>query len=73
MERALAWIGAGVAVQLGVIHFNVRAIAFYKKWGFEDTGRIAGRHKIPRRLMVRPQKTALTNPPTEAPQTQSIP
>ena len=53
MEQALAWVGSGVAVQLGVIHFNARAIAFYKKWGFEDTGRIVGRHQIPRRLMVR--------------------
>jgi putative acetyltransferase len=53
MEQALAWIGEGVPVQLGVIHFNARAIAFYEKWGFEDTGRIVGRHKIPRRLMVR--------------------
>jgi GNAT superfamily N-acetyltransferase len=63
MEQALDWIhlregsggqvGEGVPVQLGVIHFNARAIAFYKKWGFEDTGRIVGRHKIPRRLMVR--------------------
>jgi ribosomal protein S18 acetylase RimI-like enzyme len=53
MEEALAWVGDGVPVQLGVIHFNARAIAFYKKFGFEDTGRIVGRHKIPRRLMVR--------------------
>jgi ribosomal protein S18 acetylase RimI-like enzyme len=53
MEAALVEIGEGVPVQLGVIHFNERAIAFYKKHGFEDTGRIVGRHKIPRRLMVR--------------------
>jgi ribosomal protein S18 acetylase RimI-like enzyme len=53
MQQALAKIGAGVPAQLGVIHFNARAIAFYKKWGFEDTGRIVGRHQIPRRLMVR--------------------
>lgn len=63
MEQALAWIhlrqgfggqvGAGVPVQLGVVHFNERAIAFYKKLGFEDTGRIVGRHEIPRRLMIR--------------------
>lgn len=56
MEQALAWVGSGVPVQLGVIHFNARAIAFYKKWGFEDTGRIVGRHQIPRRLMVRASK-----------------
>ena len=54
MERALAWIGEGVPIQLGVIHFNARAIAFYKKLGFEDTGREHGKHKIPRRMMVRP-------------------
>jgi ribosomal protein S18 acetylase RimI-like enzyme len=53
MEQALAWIGEGLPVQLGVIHFNERAIAFYKKFGFEDTGRIVGRHKIPRKMMVR--------------------
>jgi len=53
MDRALAWIGEDVPVKLGVIHFNARAIAFYKKLGFEDTGRIVGRHKIPRRLLVR--------------------
>jgi ribosomal protein S18 acetylase RimI-like enzyme len=56
MEQALAKVGEGVPVQLGVIHFNERAIAFYRKWGFEDTGRIVGRHKIPRRLMVRAAK-----------------
>jgi ribosomal protein S18 acetylase RimI-like enzyme len=53
MEHALAWLGDGVPVQLGVIHFNERAIAFYKKLGFEDTGREHGRHLIPRRMMVR--------------------
>ncbi len=57
MERALDWIGRDQAVKLGVIHFNARAIAFYKKLGFEDTGRIVGRHKIPRKLLVRPAKS----------------
>jgi len=56
MEHALAFIGEGRPVQLGVIHFNARAIAFYKKHGFEDTGRTVGRHKIPRRLMIRPAR-----------------
>jgi ribosomal protein S18 acetylase RimI-like enzyme len=59
MEQALAWIhrqvGEGVPVQLGVIHFNERAIAFYKKFGFENTRRIVGRHRIPRLLMIRPR------------------
>jgi streptothricin acetyltransferase len=59
MERALAWIGDGVPVQLGVIHFNTRAIAFYRKFGFDDTGRTHGKHKIPRRMMVRAGSTAI--------------
>jgi ribosomal protein S18 acetylase RimI-like enzyme len=53
MHAALDAIGPARPVQLGVIHSNARAIAFYKNYGFEDTGRIVGRHKIPRRLMVR--------------------
>ncbi|HVY87464.1 MAG TPA: GNAT family N-acetyltransferase [Hyphomonadaceae bacterium] len=53
MDRALDSVGEDVAVKLGVIHFNARAIAFYKKLGFEDTGRIVGRRKIARRLLVR--------------------
>ncbi|RJF87766.1 N-acetyltransferase [Oleomonas cavernae] len=42
-----------VPMKLGVIHYNARAIAFYERWGFRDTGRIAGTHKIPRKLMIR--------------------
>jgi ribosomal protein S18 acetylase RimI-like enzyme len=54
MDAALTWIGPHAAVQLGVIHFNERALAFYRKYGFEDTGRIAGNHQIPRKLLIRP-------------------
>lgn len=53
MNVALAWLGPDTEVKLGVIHYNQRAIAFYKKYGFKDTGRIAGTHKIPRKLMIR--------------------
>jgi GNAT superfamily N-acetyltransferase len=54
MNAALQWIGPTLPVKLGVIHFNERAIAFYKKFGFLDTGEIVGRHKIPRKLFIRP-------------------
>jgi ribosomal protein S18 acetylase RimI-like enzyme len=57
MERALDWIGRDKEVKLGVIHYNARAIAFYKKLGFEDTGRIVGRHKIPRKMLVLDKRT----------------
>ncbi|GGX54960.1 hypothetical protein GCM10007385_24190 [Tateyamaria omphalii] len=53
MTRALNWIGSGEPIKLGVIHYNHRAIAFYEKFGFRNTGEIAGRHKIPRLLMMR--------------------
>ena len=52
MEAALEWVGAN-SVQLGVIHYNARAIAFYEKQGFEDTGQLIEGHEIPRKLMVR--------------------
>jgi ribosomal protein S18 acetylase RimI-like enzyme len=53
MDTALDWLGSDTNVKLGVIHYNQRAIAFYEKYGFKDTGRIAGTHKIPRKLMLR--------------------
>jgi ribosomal protein S18 acetylase RimI-like enzyme len=54
MRQALDWIGPGKPIKLGVIHFNARAIAFYRKFGFVETGEIVGRHEIPRTLMRRP-------------------
>jgi len=33
--------------------FNARAIAFYRKFGFVETGEIVGRHEIPRAVMRR--------------------
>ena len=52
MAAALEWVGAN-SVQLGFIHHNARAIAFYEKYGFEDTGQLIEGHEIPRKLMVR--------------------
>lgn len=57
MATALTWIGPYTDVMLGVIHYNTRAIAFYKKCGFEDTGQIVGKHKIPRMLMIKKKST----------------
>lgn len=52
-EMAIEWLGKETAIKLGVISFNQRAIRFYEKFGFKDTGEIAGNHKISRKLMVR--------------------
>lgn len=54
MEAALDWFGLNTDVQLNVIHYNTRAIAFYRKCGFEDTGKMAENRKIPRKILVRP-------------------
>ncbi len=58
MEAALDWIGKDTEVKLGVIRYNRRAIAFYEKYGFKDTVRLAGKHKIPRILMKRSGSSA---------------
>ncbi|HEY4163582.1 MAG TPA: GNAT family N-acetyltransferase, partial [Dongiaceae bacterium] len=54
MQAALDWIGSDRPAQLGVIHYNARAIAFYRKFGFAEAGRRKDKLKIPRTLMIRP-------------------
>jgi ribosomal protein S18 acetylase RimI-like enzyme len=58
MGAALAWLGDETDIRLGVIHYNARALAFYRKYGFVDTRRVSGSHRIPRRLLVRPRSRA---------------
>ncbi|MEL6356108.1 MAG: GNAT family N-acetyltransferase, partial [Bacteroidota bacterium] len=54
LRLALEWIGEESTVKLGVIHYNNRAIRFYEKHGFKDTGEEYGSQLIPRKLMLRP-------------------
>jgi ribosomal protein S18 acetylase RimI-like enzyme len=54
MTHALCWMGDQADVTLGVIYYNERAIRFYEKFGFRDTGKIVGNHKIPRKLLIKP-------------------
>lgn len=35
MQKVIEFFDASKPIQLGVVAYNVRAIAFYKKWGFE--------------------------------------
>lgn len=37
MDEALAWLGTSKPTGLGVAEYNEKAIAFYKKLGFEET------------------------------------
>jgi len=59
MQQAFTWIGPDLPVTLGVIHFNARAIAFYRKHGFVETDALTTRHRIPRRVMIRPATACL--------------
>jgi ribosomal protein S18 acetylase RimI-like enzyme len=54
MQAALDEIGPRRSVQLGVIHYNARAIAFYRKFGFAEAGPRKDNLKILRTLMIRP-------------------
>ena len=58
MDVALAMVPRHKKIQLGVIHYNTRAQAFYKKNSFKDTGQITGSYLIPRILMIRDTTTA---------------
>ena len=49
------WIGPGTAIKLTVLTYNARAIAFYRKFGFEDAGPVDDDMKTPRLLMIRPR------------------
>lgn len=58
MDVALGTVPEFKKIQLGVIHYNTRAQAFYHRYGFRDTGRITGSYLIPRILMIRNTTTA---------------
>jgi ribosomal protein S18 acetylase RimI-like enzyme len=58
MDVTLVTVPGYKKIQLGVIHYNTRAQAFYQKNGFRDTGRITGSYLIPRILMIRDTTTA---------------
>lgn len=53
LDEATEFIGRDRAVSLAVRYYNQRAIAFFAKHGFEDTGETTGSHAIARTLMLR--------------------
>ena len=38
MEKAFEWLGSELKIRLVVVKYNSRAIEFYKKMGFKETG-----------------------------------
>lgn len=65
MQEATNFIGRDRAVSLAVRHYNGRAIAFFAKHDFVDTGETTGDHAIPRTLMLREAYEVLDPPATE--------
>lgn len=53
LDEATEFIGRDRAVSLSVRHYNLRAMAFFGKHGFVDTGETTGDYAIPRTLMLR--------------------
>lgn len=53
LDEATEFIGRDRAVSLAVRYYNQRAIAFFSKHGFVNTGETTGNHAIPRTLMLR--------------------
>jgi diamine N-acetyltransferase len=41
IAKALAWLGDDVSVSVGVASYNTKAIAFYEKSGFRNTGEVS--------------------------------
>ncbi|MFT7120981.1 MAG: GNAT superfamily N-acetyltransferase [Neolewinella sp.] len=62
LEEATEFIGRDRAVSLAVRHYNERAIAFFIKYDFENTGETTGDHAISRTLMLREANEETTPP-----------
>lgn len=54
IEEGVAWLGKDRPLWLNVIRANARAIAFYRKFGFEVDPATATDHAIPHWVMRRP-------------------
>ena len=55
MQKAIDWFDTTKPIELGVVQYNERAKAFYRKWGFEEVpnSETLFADKIPSILMVR--------------------
>ncbi|MEL7162054.1 MAG: GNAT family N-acetyltransferase, partial [Bacteroidota bacterium] len=68
MTAATNFIGRDRAVSLAVRHYNERALAFFAKHDFQDTGETTGEHAIPRTLLLREAYEEMTPPPPPPPE-----
>ena len=53
LDEAINHIGTDRAISVAVRHYNARALAFFQKHSFVDTGETTGDHAIPRTLLLR--------------------
>lgn len=54
MQAGVEWLGERKPLWLNVISYNERAIAFYRRFGFEIDPNATTSHAIPHRIMRRP-------------------
>lgn len=70
MQKVIDWFDPAKPIQLGVVAYNERAKAFYRKWGFKEVpnSETLFADKIPEVMMIRPgdkQKYKNLNPKLE--------
>jgi GNAT superfamily N-acetyltransferase len=55
MQKVIDWFDASKSIELGVVTYNERAKAFYRKWGFEEVpeSETLFMDKMPEVMMVR--------------------
>lgn len=59
MQKLFEWADGSKPIKLGVVKYNERAKAFYRKWGFEEIpGEHLFGHKLPEIFMIRPGENA---------------
>ncbi|WP_273447573.1 GNAT family N-acetyltransferase [Neolewinella agarilytica] len=72
LDLATDFIGRDRAVSLSVRHYNERALAFFAKHDFLNTGETAGNHAIPRSLLLREAYEEVVPPVTSEPAAREL-
>lgn len=71
ISRGIEWLGTKRPIKTSFPYFLERTMAFFSRYGFEDTGETAGDFRVPRRLLLR-EAGPLVVGETENPEQLSI-
>ncbi|PHI19979.1 hypothetical protein CEQ90_10545 [Lewinellaceae bacterium SD302] len=67
LRRGISWLGTHKPIKASVHYYLERALRFFARYGFENTGEPAGEHLIPRILLIREAG------PLQVPETVEVP